>query len=66
MPLRTKQKGLENADGNDVTFCLSERSGEVDWNTLGNILTAHILGEVRVFSWVKIQWATTNTIPSPK
>ena len=22
-------------------------SGEVDWNTLGNILSAHILGEVR-------------------
>ncbi len=31
-----------------VPFVPAERNGDVDWNTLGNILSAHILGEVRM------------------
>ena len=29
-------------------YVFIDRNGEVDWNTLGNILTAHLLGEVRI------------------
>ena len=25
-----------------------DQNGEIDWNTLGNILTARLLGEVRI------------------
>lgn len=30
----------------NVIRILAEQNGEIDWNTLGNILTAAIVGEV--------------------
>ena len=29
-----------------VTYMYTDQNGDVDWNTLGNILTAHLLAEV--------------------
>jgi len=34
----------------------SDQSGDVDWNTLGKILTAHLLGEVSI---------TVSLVPRP-
>ncbi len=34
----------------------ADKNGDVDWNTLGNILVAFDLGEV-----IKLHWAVTDT-----